>query len=86
MAQIAKASKSTAKKVAYEKKQEEGGKKILEWIFGVLIVLAVLFVIYSVAATSSKVTSAVVTDVPSGCVSVTTADTSPSKALRMVKA
>ena len=27
MAQIAKATKSTAKKVAYEKKQEEGGKK-----------------------------------------------------------
>ena len=48
MAQIARASKSTAKKVAYEKKQEEGGKKILEWIFGVLIVLAVLFVIYSI--------------------------------------
>ena len=80
MAQIAKASKSTAKKVAYEKKQEEGGKKILEWIFGVLIVLAILFV-----ATSNKVTSAVVTDVPSGCVSVTTADTSPSKVLQMGK-
>ena len=48
MAQIAKASKSTAKKVAYEKKQEEGGTKVLEWIFGVLIVLAVLFVIYSI--------------------------------------
>lgn len=29
MAQIAKATKSTAKKVAYEKKQEEGGKKVL---------------------------------------------------------
>jgi uncharacterized Rmd1/YagE family protein len=48
MAQIAKASKSTAKKEAYQKKQEEGGKKVLEWIFGVLIVLAVLFVIYSI--------------------------------------
>jgi hypothetical protein len=34
--------------VAYEKKQEEGGKKILEWIFGVLIVLAILFVVYSI--------------------------------------
>ena len=88
MAQIAKASKSTAKKVAYEKKQEEGGKKILEWIFGVLIVLAILFVIYSiwVAATSNKVTSAVVTDALSGCVSVTTAVTSPSKVLRMRRA
>ncbi|MBQ6658755.1 MAG: hypothetical protein IJM70_05460 [Prevotella sp.] len=48
MAQIAKASKSTEKKVAYQKKQEEGGKKVLEWIFGVLVVLAVLFVIYSI--------------------------------------
>ena len=34
MAQIAKASKSTAKKVAYEKKQEEGGKKVLECCTG----------------------------------------------------
>ena len=42
MAQIAKASKSTAKKEAYQKKQEEGGKKVLEWIFGVL------FVVYSI--------------------------------------
>ena len=48
MAQLAKASKSTEKKVAYQKKQEEGGKKVLEWIFGVLVVLAVLFVIYSI--------------------------------------
>jgi hypothetical protein len=48
MAQIAKASKATEKKVAYQKKQEEGGKKVLEWIFGVLVVLAVLFVIYSI--------------------------------------
>ena len=29
-------------------KQGEGGKKILEWSFGVLIVLAILFVIYSI--------------------------------------
>jgi uncharacterized Rmd1/YagE family protein len=48
MAQIAKASKATQKKVAYQKKQEEGGKKVLEWIFGVLVVLAVLFVVYSI--------------------------------------
>ncbi len=48
MAQIAKASKTTEKKVAYQKKQEEGGKRVLEWIFGVLVVLAVLFVIYSI--------------------------------------
>ena len=48
MAQIAKASKATEKKVAYQKKQEECGKRVLEWIFGVLVVLAVLFVIYSI--------------------------------------
>ena len=48
MAQIAKASKGTAKKEAYQKKQEEGGKKVLEWIFGVLVILAILFVGYSI--------------------------------------
>jgi uncharacterized membrane protein YukC len=48
MAQIAKASKSTQKKVAYQKKQEEGGKKVVNWIFIGLIILALLFVIYSV--------------------------------------
>ena len=48
MAQIAKVSKATENKVAYQKKQEEGGKRVLEWIFGVLVVLAILFVIYSI--------------------------------------
>ena len=48
MTKIEKASKATEKKEAYQKKQEEGGKRVLEWIFGVLVVLAVLFVIYSI--------------------------------------
>ena len=48
MAQIAKASKATQKKVAYQKKQEEGGKKVVNWIFAALIALALLFVVYSV--------------------------------------
>ena len=48
MAQIARATKSTAKKEAFEKKQEEGGKTVLEWIFGVLVILAILFVVYSI--------------------------------------
>ena len=48
MAQIAKASKSAAKKVAYRKKQEEGGKTVVNWIFVCLILLAILFVVYSV--------------------------------------
>ena len=47
MAKIAKASKSTEKKVAFQKKQEEGGKKVLEYIFSALIILAILFVVYS---------------------------------------
>lgn len=48
MAQIAREKKAAVKKVAYEKKQEEGGKKVMSWIFGVLIVLAILFVAYSI--------------------------------------
>jgi cell division protein FtsX len=48
MAQIAKEKKAAVKKVAYEKKQEEGGKKVMSWIFGVLIALAILFVAYSI--------------------------------------
>ena len=47
MAQIAKSTKSTQKKEAYQKKQEQGGKKVLEYIFGALIILAILFVVYS---------------------------------------
>ena len=48
MAQIAKATKSTQKKVAYQKKQEESGNKVVKYIFAVLILLAIIFVIYSV--------------------------------------
>lgn len=48
MAQIAKASKTTEKKVAYQKKQEESGNKVVKYIFCALILLAILFVIYSV--------------------------------------
>ena len=48
MAQIAKASKSTEKKVSYQKKVEDNGKKVVNWIFGVLILLAIAFVAYSV--------------------------------------
>ena len=47
MAQIAKASKSTEKKVAYQKKQEEKGKKVVAWIFGGLIILAVIYLIWT---------------------------------------
>lgn len=36
-----------AKHEAYEKKQAEKGEKVIKWIFGVLIALAVIFAIYA---------------------------------------
>ncbi len=36
-----------AKHAAYEKKQAAQGEKVIKWIFGVLIALAVCFAIYS---------------------------------------
>ena len=46
MAKKEKAKKLNAKQVAYVKKQEESGKKVVEWIIGVLIAMAVIYVIY----------------------------------------
>ena len=48
MAQIAREKKATVKKVAYEKKQADSGKKVMEWIFGVLVVLAVALIVFYV--------------------------------------
>ncbi len=39
--------KSKARRAAYEKRQEEKGRKIVNWIFAVLVILAVIFIIYS---------------------------------------
>ncbi len=36
-----------AKHEAYEKKQAAKGEKIIKWIFGILIALAILFAIYA---------------------------------------
>ena len=36
-----------AKHAAYEKKQAAQGEKIIQWIFGILVALAILFAIYS---------------------------------------
>ena len=38
-----------AKHAAYEKKQAAQGEKIIKWIFGILVALAILFAIYSEA-------------------------------------
>ena len=48
MAKKEKEKKLNAKQKAYAKKQEEGGKKVVNWIFICLIFLAILFVVYSV--------------------------------------
>ena len=48
MAQIAKAKKSTQKRVEYQKKQEVSGNNVVKYIFAALIALAIAFVIYSV--------------------------------------
>ena len=39
--------KHLAKREAYAKKQEEKGKKIIGWIFGGLIALALIYLIWS---------------------------------------
>ena len=39
--------KVNAKREAYAKKQEEKGKKVVAWIFGSLIVLAVIYLIWT---------------------------------------
>ena len=39
--------KVNVKREAYAKKQEEKGKKVVGWIFGALIVLAVIYLIWA---------------------------------------
>jgi len=38
--------KLNAKREAYKKKQEQQGKNVVNWIFGVLVALAVLYLVY----------------------------------------
>jgi hypothetical protein len=39
--------KNNAKREAYAKKQEEQGKKVVMWIFGGLIVLALIYLFWT---------------------------------------
>jgi hypothetical protein len=39
--------KNNAKKEAWQKKQEEKGKKIVGWIFGGLTLLAVIYLVWT---------------------------------------
>ena len=40
--------KNNARRAAYQARQEKEGKKVVNWIFGVLIFLALGVVVYSV--------------------------------------
>ena len=40
--------KNNARRAAYQARQKKKGKKVVNWIFGVLIFLALCFVVYSV--------------------------------------
>lgn len=42
---------SKARREAYKAKQEKEGKKVVKWIFAVLVLLAILFMVYSVYIT-----------------------------------
>ena len=44
--------KNNAKREAYAKKQEEQGKKVVTWIFGGLIFLAVIYLIWTITKMS----------------------------------
>ena len=39
--------KLNAKRFAWQKKEEEKGRKVVNWIFGVLILLAVLYLVWT---------------------------------------
>ena len=40
--------KGQARRAAYEARQDKEGKKVVKWIFAVLVVLALCFIAYSV--------------------------------------
>jgi hypothetical protein len=44
----AKTKKSNVKQKAYAEKQEQEGRNIVNWLFGILIILAVIFCAYSI--------------------------------------
>ena len=39
--------KGQARRAAYEARQEKEGKKVVNWVFAVLIILAICFIVYS---------------------------------------
>ena len=49
---ITMSKKNNAKREAYAKKQEEQGKKVVTWIFAGLIVLAIIYLIWTISMMS----------------------------------
>ena len=39
--------KNSAKREAWQKKQEAKGKNVMKWIFGVLIILAIVYLVWT---------------------------------------
>ncbi|MBR1448998.1 MAG: hypothetical protein IJ588_09700 [Prevotella sp.] len=48
MAKKEKEKKLNAKQKAYAEKEEQKGRNVVNWIFGVLILLGVLYLVYSI--------------------------------------
>lgn len=42
-------NKNNAKRKAYAEKQEQEGRKVINWIFGILVALGALYAIYTIA-------------------------------------
>ncbi len=49
---MANKKKTNVKREAYAKKQEEQGKKVVTWIFAGLIVLAIIYLIWTISMMS----------------------------------
>lgn len=44
--------KGKARRAAYEAQQEKKGRRVVNWIFAVLVILAILYIIYTFAIMS----------------------------------
>lgn len=42
-------NKKNARREAYQARQEQEGRKVVNWIFGILVALAVAYIIYVAA-------------------------------------
>lgn len=45
-----KTKKLNAKQMAYAQKEEQKGRNVVNWIFGILILLGILYLVYAIYA------------------------------------